>query len=87
MADPFANHSAGLDSPAIGYYAITPHNSTDEAIDFRGIYVGVAGDVVVVPRSGSAVTFKGAQAGSVIPVRGKRVNSTNTTATDLVGLY
>lgn len=87
MADPFASLSTALDSPALGYYAITPSDTTDEAVDFRGIYVGVTGNVVVVPRTGSAVTFVGAQAGSIIPVRGKRVNSTSTTATNLVGLY
>ena len=35
----------------------------------------------------ASVTVQGAAGGSIIPVRGKRVNSTNTTATDLVGIY
>lgn len=87
MADQFSDRTSGLDSPALGFYAITPHDSTDVSIDFRSIYVGGAGNVVVVPRTGSAVTFVAVPAGSILPVRGKRVNSTSTTATSLVGLY
>ena len=87
MADSFASLSTGLDSPAFKHFAITPHDSTDESVNFRSIWVGVAGNVVVVTEDGTAVTYKGAAAGSIIPVRGKRVNSTNTTATDLVGMY
>lgn len=73
-------------APATVFEAITPHNSTNLTNVTRGIYVGVAGDVVVVPQTGSAVTFKNAAAGSILPVRAIRVNSTGTTATDLVGL-
>jgi hypothetical protein len=67
-------------------FAITPSDSTNFNAMFRGIYVGAAGNIVVVTPSGSAITFVGALAGSVIPVMGVRVNSTNTTATSLVGL-
>lgn len=87
MADNFNQLASGLNSPGSEHYAITPHNSTDEAISFRAIYVGVGGDVVVVSNSGTAVTYKNAPSGSYILMRGKRVNSTNTTATNLVGVY
>ena len=87
MADQYASYGTALDSPGIGHYAITPHASNDEAIAFRAIWVGVAGNVVVVALDGTAVTYKGCAAGSVIPMRGKRVNATNTAATDLVGIY
>lgn len=53
----------------------------------RAIYVGVAGDVVCVRDDGTAVTFKNAQSGSWIPVKSIRINSTNTTATNLVALF
>jgi len=50
--------------------------------------VGTAGDVAVVLVDDTAtVTFVGLVAGSVYPLRIKQVNSTNTTASNLVGLY
>ncbi len=69
-------------SPAV---AITPSDSVnfDEC---RGVYVGVAGDITGIV-SGTAVLFKNAVAGSTISVRFTRINSTGTTATDLVALY
>ena len=76
----------GASNPATDYFAITPHDSNNEAVAFRAIYVGVAGNVTVVSANGNVVTFKNAQAGSVLPVEGVRVNATNTSATDLVGL-
>jgi hypothetical protein len=74
--------------PAGALAAITPHDSTSIS-EFRGIYVGVGGDVVVVPpgSGAAAVTFKNAPSGGILPVRGVRVNSTNTTATNMVALY
>lgn len=50
------------------------------------IWVGGAGDVVVVQENDNTATFT-CPAGIVLDVRAKRVNSTNTTATDLDALY
>ena len=66
-------------------FAITPHDSNDEAEPIVGLYVGVTGDIVAVTQKGTQLTFKNAQQGSVIPWMFTRVNSTGTTATDLVG--
>ena len=87
MADTFSSNATGLSSPGYEHFAITPHDSNNEATNFRGVYVGVGGDVVIVSQAGTAVTYKNAASGSVIPMRGKRVNSTSTTATNLVGMY
>lgn len=68
--------------------AITPHNSTnftDGLCD--AIYVGGAGAVVVVWSDDSTSTFAAVPVGTVLYVRAKRVNSTSTTATNLVALY
>lgn len=81
--EPLAKTASG---PADDFFAITPHDSTNFAYRTRGIYVGVAGNIVAVNAAGTAITFKGATAGSIIPVRAIRVNNTSTTATDLVGL-
>lgn len=87
MPDTFANLQKGLTSPADKYFTITPHDSTNFSISTRGIYVGGAGNLVAVDEDGNAVTFTGVLAGVVYPIRCKRVNSTNTTATNLVGMY
>jgi len=86
MSDMFATRQAPS-APALVAFAITPSDETDFAQVTRGIYVGVGGDVVAVMSDGTAVTFTGAQAGTILPIRAARVNSTSTTATDLVGLY
>lgn len=70
------------------FAAITPHDTTELATIPKGIYVGGAGNVVVIGADDStAVTFTGVPAGSVLPVRPRIVKSTNTTATNLVALY
>jgi len=87
MSDPFQNHNSELDSPAHDYYAVTPSDATDETVFFRALYIGSAGNVAAVPiDDGTAVTFVGVPAGTVLPIRGRRVNSTNTTASNIVGL-
>jgi hypothetical protein len=53
----------------------------------ESIFVGGAGDVVAVLENNIAITFAGATAGSVLPIRAVRVNSTNTTATAMDALY
>jgi len=66
------------------YWAFSKSDTVDEPERFLAFYVGVAGDVVVVGDDGRAITFKGCLAGHVYRVRGKRINSTSTTATDVV---
>lgn len=75
------------------YVAVTP-SDTDDFMSAgnkfrltRGIYVGGAGNFVAVDGRGSTVTFTGVTAGSVIPIRCKRINSTSTTATNMVALF
>ncbi len=89
MTDPviFKNNSSAQTDSAMDCFAITKHDTDDFAFMVRGIYVGGTGNVVVVTPSGAAITFVGVPAGAVLPVKAKRVNSTNTTATSMVGLY
>lgn len=70
-----------------GAFAITPSDTANFAVPARAIWVGGAGNVAAVLPNGTAVTFVGAAAGSIIPVSCIRVNSTNTTATSLVALH
>jgi len=66
--------------------AVMPHDSNNLV---RGkcnaIYVGVTGDVTAVI-GGAAVLFKAAPVG-ILPISATRVNSTGTTATNMVALY
>jgi len=78
------NHDVGS---SFDFAAITPDDSTDLANETRGIYVGGTGDIVVHDKAGNNVTFSSAQAGTVLPIRTKRVLSTSTTATNLVALF
>lgn len=74
-------------SPAFHAFAIVKSDSADFDVAVRGIYVGVTGDVAVVTVNNEVVVFKAFPAGQIIPIMAKRVNSTNTSATDMVGLY
>lgn len=79
-------NASTLTAPAQNAFAITPSNTVNFDSWARAIYVGGAGDVAVVLPGGTAVTFAGAVAGTIIPVVCGRINVTNTTATNLVGL-
>lgn len=78
------------------YVAITKSDTVNFVDQGRGafggsilcdaIWVGGAGIVEVVSEDGTAVQFT-CVAGSILPVKAKRVNSTNTTATLMVALY
>jgi hypothetical protein len=88
MPDSYANHAQSLTGPLTRAFSITPHDSNDLAQTTRGLYVGVAGNVrVILAGDTDAVTLTGLAAGMVHPFRVKRVLSTSTTATSIVGLY
>jgi hypothetical protein len=73
--------------PAVTFVAVTKSDSTVLPLT-RALYVGGAGNVAVVDGAGSdAVTFTGVTAGSILPIRVRKVMSTNTTATSIVALY
>lgn len=73
-------------SPANDGFAITPSDTVNFNSMFRAIYVGVGGNIVVVTPNSAVLTFLGVPVGTILPVMGIRVNSTNTTATNLIGL-
>lgn len=75
-----------LDYLATVAVAITPHDSNAQP-RFSGIYVGVGGNIKVKDKAGNTTVLKGAAAGSIIPLADvELIFSTDTTATDLVGL-
>lgn len=71
---------------------VTPHDSTDLSFVTRGLWVGGAGNISVEmydPQSVATKTLviQGVQAGTLLPIRIERVNSTSTTATLMVALF
>lgn len=70
--------------------AVTPSDTANipgpNALLTDALYIGGAGIVQAVFQDDIVVPFT-AVAGEIIPVRVKRVNSTGTTATLMVGLY
>jgi hypothetical protein len=88
MPDTFANHGAGLESPAFDAAAVTPHDTNDLTFTARALYVGTGGDVAAILKGdAAAVTFKNVPAGSILPVAAKRVLATGTTAANILALW
>ena len=76
-----------LSSPKGGAFDITPHDTNDLTVGATAIFVGGSGNIKVDTSLGDTVTFTNLSSGSILPVRVKRVYSTDTTATSLIGLY
>jgi hypothetical protein len=50
----------------------------------RGIWVGGAGNLAVTLADGRTVTINGIQAGTLLPLEATKVNTSGTTATNLL---
>jgi hypothetical protein len=86
MPDRFETVASGADSPATHGFAITPHDSTDLPEVTRAIYVGAPGSIAAVLLSGADITLTGIAAGTILPLRLRRIKATGTSAAALVGL-
>jgi hypothetical protein len=80
-------HSGAEAAPATNWRTITVSDSVNLPAGCRGIYVGGAGNIALVGDDNVAVTFSAIPVGTFLPCGPKRVNSTNTTATNLIALY
>lgn len=86
VADIWDGRGQSVDSPAKRAFAITLSDS-DQSIATRAIYVGSGGDIKVDTVDGDTVTFTAVPQGTILPIRARRVYSTGTTASSLVGMY
>lgn len=77
---------SGMTAPCQYFAAITKSDTVDLSHVTRAIYVGGAGNIAAVDVYGKVVTFNGCVAGSILPIRVRRVNDA-TTATNLVALW
>lgn len=65
------------------FRTLTPSDTEDN--EFRGLYVGTAGDLVVTNRSGVDSTIP-VNDGALLPLLVTKVKATGTTATGILGL-
>lgn len=86
MQDSFQDFAPSISAPAYGGFAITPADGADLTELTRSLYIGTPGAVSVIMHSGAQLTFAGVTAGTVLPLRVRRVRATGTTATAIVGL-
>lgn len=78
----------GTESPATSAFAITPSDSTNLTQTTRAIYIGSAGNLkVLMLEDSTPVTFTGLVEGTLLPICVKRVYETDTTASNIIGLY
>lgn len=91
QTDPFGSYADNVSAPCRHWTTLTPSDSTDLTNVPKAIYVGGAGDIAMIgvsaPTGAPGVVWKAVPAGSVLPVRPRRVLATLTTATNLVGCY
>ena len=87
VKDPFRNHFTNLSDPAKSAFNVTPDDSADLPHFTRGVSVNVTGDVTFdMVGSGDNIVLTMA-AGQIYPLRVKRIRSTGTDATGIVGWY
>lgn len=65
-------------------FAVTPSDTVNFDTESRFLYVGTGGDVTIYTRGGVAVLYKAVPTGGYVWASCIRVNSTATTATDIV---
>ena len=96
--DRFKKFEDVLESPGKFAFQIVPEDMVDLAIPTRAIYVGASGNLCVrlvgnttfpsdTEVMGQNVEFINVVAGTILPIRVAQVQTTNTTAQHLVGLY
>lgn len=87
MTDFFSRFASDLSSPATGGQDITPSDGTDLTIFSRALWVGGAGSLRVITVEDDTINLVGIPAGTLMPIRVKRVLATGTTATAIVALW
>lgn len=76
------------DAPGRTGFAVTPSDASDLAKYAKALYIGVTGDVTVLPidnADGATLLFKAHPVG-YMPVGVRKVLATGTTATNILGL-
>ena len=86
MQDRYDGHANSLEGPASHGFAIVPNDSTDLGEVTRALYVGIGGTLTVILQSGAELVLQGIVAGTLLPLRVRRLKATGTSASAIVGL-
>ena len=86
MPDNFKRLASGLESPPSHAYSVVPSDGADLAMATRALNVTTSGNVRLTTVGGGIVTLY-VVAGIAFPIRARRIWSTGTTATGIVGMY
>lgn len=75
-------------SPSDSVNFVDDATNNPQSYSVASIYVGdaTAVNIAVVSPKGTVKTFSNVQPGQFLPILAKRINATNTTATNLLGL-
>ncbi len=87
--DTFASFAPSPSTPARRIQTLTPNDASDLTVVAKALYLGLSGDLTIVPAGsvdGTPVTLKNHPAGYV-PVQVRRLHATGTTAAQIVGLF
>lgn len=76
----------GQTHPGVVFYSITPDDNNDISRTPRSVYIGSAGNLTVVDKEGNEETFFNVPDGSMLSIQPVRIKSTNTTATNILGI-
>jgi len=77
----------GAGEPAANAEVVVPSDDSELSTVSRALYVGGGGDLAVVMLGGSEVIFSAVIAGTVLPIRVKKVKLTGTNASFVLNLY
>lgn len=84
--DFYKDHALTVTGQGLGFEAVTPADADLDEVP-RALYVGGAGDLVVIGQvDDHETTFKNVGGGQILPIRVKRVCAA-TTATHIVAFY
>jgi len=87
MAEDFTLYADGLNTPARNVEVVTPHDTTNLTQPSRGLIIGVGGNISVETVGGQSAVIITVATGAILPIMVTRVNSTATTATNIVSMY
>ncbi len=89
VSDTYAQRSTEVSSQARGAFTVSPSDSDDLDPPAKALYIGVTGDVTILPINAiddtQTVLFKAHPVG-YMPVQARRVMFSATTATNIVAL-
>ena len=84
--DNFSRQKTLTNDPFTNAVLVSPNDEEDLEAVTRAVYVGGTGNMKVTMQDSGTVLFTGIPAGTVLPIRVKRIWSTTTNATTIIAL-